>query len=167
MVGNKSSLGSLGEILDENFPIEINGSIENLSRKAQNALPLVKKHKFGETQPVGQFKDIQNRDLSKGPIEDPTPLSEVRKEPYNLPSPYEWCTCDINKDETSTQIYNLLTKHYVEDNENMFRFDYSKDFLRWALRSLGYFKSWHIGVQVYTTSNMVSFIIGVPARIKI
>lgn len=167
MVGSKSSPGSPGDSPDENLPIEINGSIENLSRKAQNALSLAKKHKFWETQPVGQFKDIQNRDLSEGPIEDPTPLSEVRQEPYNLPSPYEWCTCDINKDETSTEIYNLLTNNYVEDDENMFRFDYSKEFLRWALRPPGYFKSWHIGVRVKTTRKLVAFITGVPAKIRV
>lgn len=167
MVGSKSSPGSPGNSPDENLPIEINGSIENLSRKAQNALSLAKKHKFWETQPVGQFKDIQNRDLSEGPIEDPTPLSEVRQEPYNLPSPYEWCTCDINKDETSTEIYNLLTNNYVEDDENMFRFDYSKEFLRWALRPPGYFKSWHIGVRVKTTRKLVAFITGVPAKIRV
>lgn len=167
MVGSKSSPGSPGDSPDENLPIEINGSIENISRKAQNALSLAKKHKFWETQPVGQFKDIQNRDLSEGPIEDPTPLSEVRQEPYNLPSPYEWCTCDINKDETSTEIYNLLTNNYVEDDENMFRFDYSKEFLRWALRPPGYFKSWHIGVRVKTTRKLVAFITGVPAKIRV
>ena len=32
------------------------------------------------------------------------------------------------------QIYELLTLHYVEDDDNMFRFNYSKEFLRWALQ---------------------------------
>jgi len=167
MVGSKSSPGSPGESPEENLPVEINGSIESLSRKAQNALSLGKKHKFWETQPVGQFKDVQNHDLPEGPIEDPTPLSEVRQEPYNLPSQYEWCTCDINKDETSIEIYNLLTNNYVEDDENMFRFDYSKEFLRWALRPPGYFKSWHIGVRVKSTRKLVAFITGVPAKIRV
>lgn len=31
------------------------------------------------------------------------------------------------------QVYTLLKENYVEDDDNMFRFDYSIDFLRWAL----------------------------------
>lgn len=34
-------------------------------------------------------------------------------------------------------MYKLLTKNYVEDDDNMFRFDYSIDFLRWALTPPG------------------------------
>ena len=31
----------------------------------------------------------------------------------------------------------LLTNNYVEDDDNMFRFDYSKDFLCWYVRCRG------------------------------
>ncbi len=31
------------------------------------------------------------------------------------------------------QVYTLLVENYVEDDDNMFRFDYSREFLRWAL----------------------------------
>ena len=65
------------------------------------------------------------------------------------------------------EIYNLLTNNYVEDDENMFRFDYSKEFLRWALRPPAYFRSWHIGVRVKTTRKLVAFIIGVHAKIRV
>jgi glycylpeptide N-tetradecanoyltransferase len=30
-----------------------------------------------------------------------------------------------------------LNENYVEDDDNMFRFDYSPDFLRWALQPPG------------------------------
>eukprot|EP01018_Ginkgo_biloba_P010722 Gb_04019 [translate_table: standard] len=143
------------------------GSIETLSRRAQNVLALDKRHRFWETQPVGQFKDRENPNLNEGPIEEPLPLSEVKQDPYNLPSQYEWCTCDIDSPETLAEIYNLLTNNYVEDDENMFRFDYSKDFLRWALKPPGYYKSWHIGVQIKVSRKLVAFITGVPARIRV
>lgn len=29
------------------------------------------------------------------------------------------------------EIYTLLNENYVEDDDNMFRFDYSPDFLHW------------------------------------
>lgn len=35
------------------------------------------------------------------------------------------------------EVYTLLSENYVEDDDNMFRFDYSKEFLRWALTPPG------------------------------
>lgn len=29
------------------------------------------------------------------------------------------------------ELYNLLNENYVEDDDNMFRFDYSAEFLQW------------------------------------
>ncbi|KAL2462450.1 Glycylpeptide N-tetradecanoyltransferase 1 [Forsythia ovata] len=142
-------------------------SIDALARKVQESLSLAKRHKFWETQPVGQFKDLGNTSLLEGPIEPPTPLSEVKQEPYNLPAPYEWITCDMDSDEMCVEVYNLLTNNYVEDDENMFRFNYSKEFLQWALRPPGYYRSWHIGVRVKSSKKLVAFITGIPARIRV
>ncbi|XP_075492766.1 glycylpeptide N-tetradecanoyltransferase 1-like isoform X1 [Primulina tabacum] len=142
-------------------------SIDTLAKKVQESLSLAKRHKFWETQPVGQFKDLGNTSLPEGPIEQPTPLSEVKQEPYNLPTPYEWITCDIDSEEVCNEVYTLLTNNYVEDDENMFRFNYSKEFLCWALRPPGYFRSWHIGVRVKTSKKLVAFITGIPAKIRV
>lgn len=152
---------------DGNVPNENDATIDALARKVQESLILGKTHKFWETQPVGQFKDIGNTSLGEGPIEQPTPLSEVKQEPYNLPNPYEWITCDVDSEDVCMEVYNLLTNNYVEDDENMFRFNYSKEFLRWALRPPGYFKSWHIGVRVKSSKKLVAFITGVPAKVRI
>ena len=38
------------------------------------------------------------------------------------------------------KVYNLLNENYVEDDDNMFRFDYSKPFLHWALTPPGFIK---------------------------
>ncbi|KAE8666876.1 Glycylpeptide N-tetradecanoyltransferase 1 [Hibiscus syriacus] len=142
-------------------------SLENIVRRFQDSMSLSKRHKFWETQPVGQFKDVGDTSLPEGPIEPPTPLSEVKQEPYNLPSQYEWTTCNMDSEETCNEVYNLLKNNYVEDDENMFRFNYSKEFLRWALRPPGYYKSWHIGVRAKTSKKLVAFITGVPARIRV
>ncbi|KAL6002632.1 glycylpeptide N-tetradecanoyltransferase [Asimina triloba] len=150
------------------IPADNDGSsIENLARRVQEPMSLGKRHKFWETQPVRQFKDLGDSSLPEGPIEPPTPLSEVKQEPYNLPSLYEWVTCDMDLEETCTEVYNLLKNNYVEDDENMFRFNYSKEFLQWALHPPGYFRSWHIGVRVKASKKLVAFITGVPARIRV
>ncbi|GLJ43611.1 hypothetical protein SUGI_0907690 [Cryptomeria japonica] len=153
--------------------LDVNGNginsygIERISKNFQNVISLGKRHTFWETQPVVQFKDRGHPNLREGPIEEPVPLSEVRQEPYTLPSQYEWYTCDVDCEETLTNVYNLLTNNYVEDDKNMFRFDYSKIFLRWALKPPGYYKSWHIGVRINGTRKLVGFIAGVPLRIRV
>ncbi|KAJ4720954.1 Glycylpeptide N-tetradecanoyltransferase [Melia azedarach] len=153
--------------LNRNATSESDVSLDLLAQKVQESLALGSRHKFWETQPVGQFKDIGDSSLPEGPIEPPTPVSEVKQEPYNLPNLYEWVTCDMESEEMSLEVYNLLTNNYVEDDENMFRFNYSKEFLSWALRPPGYFKSWHIGVCVKSSKKLVAFITGIPARIRV
>ncbi|XP_048234063.1 glycylpeptide N-tetradecanoyltransferase 1-like [Ricinus communis] len=152
---------------DGNAASESDLALDTLARKIHESLSLGKRHKFWETQPVGQFKDAGDTSLIEGPIEPPTPLLEVKQEPYNLPNLYEWVTCDIDSEETCTEVYNLLTNNYVEDDENMFRFNYSKEFLRWALQPPSYLKSWHIGVRVKSSKKLVAFITGVPARMRV
>lgn len=49
----------------------------------------------------------------------------------------------------------------------MFRFDYSPEFLRWALMPPGYLKEWHAGVRITKSSKLVGFISAVPAKIRI
>ncbi|XAR50079.1 Glycylpeptide N-tetradecanoyltransferase [Bertholletia excelsa] len=167
MVDSNSAADNHAKSPDGSSPSESEISVNELARKVQESLSLPKRHKFWETQPVGQFKDLGNTSFPEGPIEPPTPLSEVKQEPYNLPNPYEWITCDMDSEEMCIEVYNLLTNNYVEDDENMFRFNYSKEFLRWALRPPGYFKSWHIGVRVKSSKKLVAFITGVPARIRV
>ncbi|KAM7254476.1 hypothetical protein ACFE04_003856 [Oxalis oulophora] len=150
---------------DGNLPSQT--QLDALARKVQQSLSLAKKHKFWETQPVGQFKDAGDSSLIEGPIEPPTPVSQVKQEPYNLPNLYEWVTCDMDSEEMCNEVYALLTNNYVEDDESMFRFNYSKEFLRWALHPPGYFKNWHIGVRVKSSKKLVAFITGVPARIRV
>ncbi|RWR73626.1 Myristoyl-CoA:protein N-myristoyltransferase [Cinnamomum micranthum f. kanehirae] len=164
---NSESDGKLNANANANAPSEADGSLEILARRVQESLSVGKRHAFWETQPVGQFKDLGDTNLPEGPIELPIPISEVKQEPYNLPNLYEWTTCDIDSEETCAEVYNLLTNNYVEDDENMFRFNYSKEFLRWALRPPGYFRNWHIGVRVKASKKLVAFISGVPARIRV
>ena len=65
-----------------------------------------------------------------GPIDPPKTVDEVKKEPYKLPPGFSWCECNISDDATLLEVYTLLNENYVEDNDNMFRFDYSPEFLR-------------------------------------
>ena len=45
-------------------------------------------------------------------------------------------------------------------------FNYSPEFLRWALQPPGYRLDWLVGVRVAASQKLVGFISGIPARIK-
>ena len=50
-----------------------------------------------------------------------------------MPDGFNWCNLNLRNDEEVNELYVLLTQNYVEDDDAMFRFDYSVPFLRWAL----------------------------------
>lgn len=49
----------------------------------------------------------------------------------------------------------------------MFRFDYSTEFLKWALLVPNYYKDWLVGVRVKTNKKMVGFITAIPVHVCI
>jgi len=107
----------------------------------------------------------------EGPMEEKH-VDEVPKDPYALPQGFYWVSMDVADDEELQEIYTLLYENYVEDDDNMFRFDYSKDFLQWALMPPGYHKDWHVGVRMETKKagkkdKLVAFITGIPANISV
>jgi glycylpeptide N-tetradecanoyltransferase len=44
---------------------------------------------------------------------------------------FEWVTMDMTQEEQLQEVFELLYGHYVEDEEAMFRFNYSTSFFRW------------------------------------
>jgi len=55
----------------------------------------------------------------------------------------------------------------VEDDDNMFRFDYSVKFLQWALTPPGYIKEWLFGVRGGKKNKLYGFISGIPVRVTV
>merc|ERR1719394_1661488 len=49
----------------------------------------------------------------------------------------------------------------------MFRFDYSCEFLKWALTPPGWHTDWHCAVRVASSKKMVGFISAIPAKIDV
>jgi len=122
-------------------------------------------HLFWDTQPVPSMGSENFQD--SGPIDEVKTPDDVREEGYALPEQFEWCTCDIDDDAEAKEIYNLLSENYVEDDDSMFRFDYSVPFLRWALKPPGHLRLWHLGVRVRNSLKLVGFITGVPATVQV
>ncbi|KAG9237085.1 acyl-CoA N-acyltransferase [Amylocarpus encephaloides] len=122
-------------------------------------------YKFWQTQPVPKLGDNAKIE-QEGPIRD-TDLNLVRKEPYPMVDGYEWVTMDLLNGEELKEVFDLLYGHYVEDDEAMFRFNYSKSFLQWALLSPGWKKEWHVGLRVSASRRLVAFISAVPVALRV
>ncbi|KAG2041644.1 N-myristoyl transferase [Suillus americanus] len=122
-------------------------------------------HKFWATQPVPQLGDDSS--LDDGFIEPNKSREEVRQDACPLPKDFEWSILDINDSKQIKEVYDLLSLNYVEDDEAAFRFQYSAEFLEWALKPPGYLKDWHIGVRVSSNKKLVAFISGVPVTLRV
>lgn len=131
--------------------------------------PEEKEYKFWSTQPVPQMKGEDER-LGLGehghPIEQKT-IDDVPKRPYALIDAFEWSQVDVTDDTQLEEAYRLLNENYVEDSDSSFRFDYSRDFLRWALLPPGWQPSWHVGVRVKSSKKLVAFITAIPAKLQV
>ncbi|KAF9091754.1 Glycylpeptide N-tetradecanoyltransferase 2 [Mortierella sp. AM989] len=124
----------------------------------------MEEHKFWKTQPVVKHDEVVDED---GPIEADTPHDQIRATPYPLPKEFEWSLVNVEDDKEIKELYELLTLNYVEDDDAMFRFDYSAEFLKWALLPPGWKKSWHIGVRVASNKKLVAFISGIPQDVRV
>ncbi|KAL7976570.1 hypothetical protein Chor_008519 [Crotalus horridus] len=105
-----------------------------------------RKYQFWDTQPVPKLSEVIT---SHGAIEPDK--DNIRLEPYSLPQGFTWDTLDLSSAEVLKELYMLLNENYVEDDDNMFRFDYSSEFLLW----------------VSSNRKLVGFISAIPAHIRI
>ncbi|GAA6021320.1 hypothetical protein JCM8202_003568 [Rhodotorula sphaerocarpa] len=122
-------------------------------------------HKFWKTQPV--VKLDQRDEVKEGVIEADKKPEEVPKDPVPLHKDFRWVTVDLTNPDERKEVYELLTHHYVEDLDATFRFDYSPEFIEWALKPPGYFPDWHVGIRVAETGKLVAFIAGIPMELRV
>ena len=104
-------------------------------------------HKFWDTQPVPKMSAPHPAEGDAGPLDPSRDVSAVRAEPYALPGGFAWCSIDVYDPAQLREMYELLSENYVEDDDNMFRFNYGPEFLLWALTPPGYHTEWHVGVR--------------------
>ncbi|KAI1921144.1 glycylpeptide N-tetradecanoyltransferase [Ophidiomyces ophidiicola] len=121
-------------------------------------------YKFWQTQPVIRFDD--KGAVADGAIKE-IDMEQVPKSPDPLLDGFEWVTLDLDNEGELKEFYELLSDHYVEDGSAMFRFNYSRDFLNWALKAPGWKKEWHVGVRASKSRKLVATICGVPANIVV
>ena len=86
-------------------------------------------HDFWDSQPVPKSTDQVNDEDFNKPIDEVKTVSDIRQEPLEIPAGFHWSNINIENDDECKEVYDLLTENYVEDDDNMFRFDYSIKFL--------------------------------------
>jgi Myristoyl-CoA:protein N-myristoyltransferase, N-terminal domain len=120
--------------------------------------------KFWSTQPVPKMDE---KIEANEPIEEDKDVKDIRAEPYSLPDGFKWDTLNLNEPLILDELYFLLNENYVEDSDAMFRFDYQRQFLKWALQPPGWRQDWHCGVRVVKSGRLVGFISGIPAHLVV
>ncbi|RNF03627.1 putative N-myristoyl transferase [Trypanosoma conorhini] len=121
-------------------------------------------HQFWNTQPVLQPGAAATR--SVGPMEPEKSVDDVPTEPLAIASTLEWWSPDMDSDDDVRAVYELLRDNYVEDGDSMFRFNYSENFLRWALAPPGYHASWHVAVRRKRDQALMGFVSGIPITMR-
>jgi len=108
------------------------------------------------------------------PIHADLKVEDVPKEPVPLPEGYTWVTVDITDAAQLQEMFKLLEDNYVEDDDNMFRFDYAVEFLQWALLVPGHIPAWNVGIRdvreeakgTSAYNQLVGVITGVPITMR-
>ncbi|KAE9025241.1 Glycylpeptide N-tetradecanoyltransferase 1 [Phytophthora rubi] len=140
----------------------------NLAQSVQQTRELQREHRFWGTQPVPTLQDNNIAECPPGPIDVPQKTTQqVRQEPFHMPPGFIWSVVDVMDPSEAHEVYELLTHNYVEDDACTFRFDYSVEFLQWALTPPDYRKNWHIGVRSSHNHKLMAFVSGIPVRARV
>eukprot|EP00917_Polyrhabdina_sp_WS-2016_P000291 GHVP01000640.1.p1 GENE.GHVP01000640.1~~GHVP01000640.1.p1 ORF type:complete len:470 (+),score=69.49 GHVP01000640.1:48-1412(+) len=162
---------------DETFhakhPVKMKGAMKEILEAGKHAAAQKAReaaqgpdHKFWYSQPVATKESGDQSPKEDGPIETNTDVSAVRTEGYRLPEGFVWDTLDVTDSCVLSDIHELLNLNYVEDDDAMFRFGYSKDFLLWSLTPPNYLKEWHVGIRT-ESKKLLALITGIPATIQV
>jgi len=100
-------------------------------------------------------------------IEAPVDVKLIRQDPYSLPENFKWVNINLQDDVELAELYKLLNENYVEDDESLFRFDYSMEFFKWALLPPGWRSDWHCGVRAAKSNVLLAFIAAIPCKLKV
>jgi glycylpeptide N-tetradecanoyltransferase len=152
----------LGEMMKK---ISLTDALTGMSLSGKNQKDMAS-YKFWQTQPVQSFEEAKAIPTQEGPIKVIDP-AQVPKEPPPMVDGYEWVTMNLDDDKELTEVFELLSDHYVEDADANFRFYYSASFFRWALKSPGWKKEWHVGVRASKSRKLVAFISAIPVDFRI
>ena len=98
-------------------------------KKLKKIASLYDTHNFWDSQPVPKATDNVSKEDYNKQIDEVKTVDDISEEPLQIPAGFSWCNVNIEDDNECKDVYDLLTQNYVEDDDAMFRFDYSIKFL--------------------------------------
>ena len=140
-------------------------SLSMVNQKNSDQNQTKNQHEFWSTQPVPQSKKELIEVDEDGPI-DPKASEKIRLNAYELPEEFQFVEFNIDSESDLDELYHLLCENYVEDYDSLFRFEYSKEFLIWALKAPGWKKEWHVAIRSVKDSKLMAFICAVPCKFR-
>ena len=159
----KSKISHSKEDIISVSPSQTTKLLQNLNLEAGKEIP-ASKHKFWGSQPI-ILKSNLEYSYSNSPVKEP--FGTTRAEPLTLSGTFEWSNIDLDNHDQIMELYDLLHENYVEDDDHMFRFAYTNEFLYWALSPPGWKPEYRCGVRVKSNGKLVAFISAVPAKMCI
>jgi len=126
--GESSSSGA--SAADALKRLNLHDIMTGLAVSGKNAKDMAS-YKFWQTQPVPKFDEAKEKgQIEEGPLKIQK-VEDVPQQPSKMVEGFEWDTVDLTDAAQLKEVYDLLTGHFVEDTEAMFRFKYSTSILKW------------------------------------
>lgn len=103
--------------------------------------------------PVMNFNNIS---YSNKRIEDISERSVYTSDiPVKIPSVFKWTEIDIKDNAKMTEVSIFLRMHYISDPSNIFTFNYTPEFIRWALGDKGFILGLYVGSTLCGTVGVI------------
>ncbi|KAL2261160.1 hypothetical protein VTK26DRAFT_4634 [Humicola hyalothermophila] len=164
LIGGEGSSNPTASAIEAFKKLKLQDIMTGLASSGKNRKDMAS-YKFWSTQPVPQFGEEEPKLIEEGPLKIQE-VKDIATEPIPLAlEQFRWVTMDLTNESELEEVERLLYGHYVEDDEAMFRFKYSKSLLRWSLLSPGWRKEWHVGIRSGNT--LCAFISAIPTEIRI
>lgn len=182
LLGGEGSSDATSSAIEAFKKLKLQDIMTGLATSGKNRKDMAS-YKFWSTQPVPQFGEEEPKLIEEGPLKVQT-IEDIAKEPIPLAlEQFRWVTMDLTNDSELEEVEKLLYGHYVEDDEAMFRFKYSKSLLKWqvtapcaayagcgltssrSLLSPGWRKEWHVGIRSGNT--LCAFISAIPTEMRV
>ncbi|KAL8393194.1 hypothetical protein RB595_003118 [Gaeumannomyces hyphopodioides] len=160
-----SSAAGVSSATDALKKLNLQDIMTGLASSGKNVKDMAS-YKFWQTQPVPKFGEADPAPVEDGPIKVQK-VEDIPKEPPKMMDGFEWSTPDLTDPTQAKEVYELLNGHYVEDDEAMFRFNYSTSVLKWAMMSPGWKKQWYVGVRATQSRKLVAFISAIPLHLRV
>lgn len=113
---------------------ENNQKTEQIKQTHPYSFNEAKKHNYSywKTKPVANFGEIS---LVSQNIESNLENRKVyaSDEEIKLPESMKWVSVDINNNESLSNVSKFLQTYYSTDDSDNFSYDYTNDFLKWAI----------------------------------